>query len=540
MAGARFKREEPVEVVELPEQVGPTWSDQQLAIFDWFQRSMPNAPENLVVIARAGTGKTTTIVEGVNRAPEDFILVCAFNKKIADTLTQRCTKAEARTLHSLGMLFIRRAWPKIQVAKYGGTVRSKWLTDQAQVIRRGADGRETLQRGSMAPRQVHTIVTDLHTKARDMGTEPTFDAISALADEFNFVVDNGWGQFDQDFVVYAAISAIEHAAKHEPKADIGIDFADMIFLPRAWNLITADYQLVVVDEGQDMTVAQLDMAQRACSGRMCIVGDNRQAIYRFRGADSGSLGRLKRELDAVELGLNTTYRCAQSIVRRAQGLVPDIYAAETNPEGIVDVAGYTTLIDEVKAGDFVLSRINAPLVSLTLRLIRQGKRARMAGRDIGGAVKTIMEKLCGTNANTSVEDMLLKLEAWERKMVQRYANSGKLDLVDKTRDQADTIRALSEDTDETTVAGLIRTLAWLFEKEDEMDPSTTIICSSVHKAKGLEAERVFVLMESFYRRPGSEEDDEEKNIEYVAVTRAKSHLTQVYDVPSLTKKRVER
>jgi superfamily I DNA/RNA helicase len=151
-----------------------------------------------------------------------------------------------------------------------------------------------------------------------------------------------------------------------------------------------------------------------------------------------------------------------------------------------------------------------------------------------------MEKLCGTNANTSVEDMLLKLEAWERKMVQRYANSGKLDLVDKTRDQADTIRALSEDTDETTVAGLIRTLAWLFEKEDEMDPSTTIICSSVHKAKGLEAERVFVLMESFYRRPGSEEDDEEKNIEYVAVTRAKSHLTQVYDVPSLTKKRVER
>jgi DNA helicase-2/ATP-dependent DNA helicase PcrA len=63
----------------------------------------------------------------------------------------------------------------------------------------------------------------------------------------------------------------------------------MIYLPLAWNLTAKDYQLVVVDEAQDMTAAQLEIAQRVCNGRICVVGDDRQAIYGFRGATAVQL-----------------------------------------------------------------------------------------------------------------------------------------------------------------------------------------------------------------------------------------------------------
>ena len=87
--------------------------------------------------------------------------------------------------------------------------------------------------------------------------------------------------------------------------------------------------------------------------RITVVGDNRQAIFGFRGADSNSLDRLKQELNADELGLTRTYRCGKVIVERAQGFVPDLEADENNPDGeivevntskIVDMAGPNTKI----------------------------------------------------------------------------------------------------------------------------------------------------------------------------------------------------
>jgi len=87
-----------------------------------------------------------------------------------------------------------------------------------------------------------------------------------------------------------------------------IDFADMIFLPLVHRWVRPWFDLVVLDEAQDWTRAMLQLVRGCCrrDGRICIVGDDRQAIYAFRGADSSSLDRLKAELKAAELGLKTT------------------------------------------------------------------------------------------------------------------------------------------------------------------------------------------------------------------------------------------
>lgn len=77
------------------------WSDQQESIFEWFQ----SGRGNLVVRARAGTGKTTTIIEGIKRARERNILLAAFNKSI-ELAAKLGSAGRAKTLHGLVM----RVW----------------------------------------------------------------------------------------------------------------------------------------------------------------------------------------------------------------------------------------------------------------------------------------------------------------------------------------------------------------------------------------------------------------------------------------------
>jgi DNA helicase-2/ATP-dependent DNA helicase PcrA len=306
-----------------------------------------------------------------------------------------------------------------------------------------------------------------------------------------------------------------------PSYDVGIDYADMIYLPLAWDLTSRDYQLVVVDEAQDMTAAQLEIAERMCEGRICVVGDDRQAIYGFRGADSNSLNRLKAKLGALELPLNTTYRCGTAIVAHAQRLVPDIQAGPDNPAGIVDACTPAELITLVRPGDFVLSRLNAPLVSITLRLLRNGVRATMAGRDIGSGVVAILKKLKVTD-HTPLSSVQSLVEAWERKTIAKLAAYGQTEDMDRIRDQADVLYAFIMDAD--TTKEMFNKLDTLFTNVDGEPTAGAVLCSSVHKAKGLEAGHVYVLMDTLYRRGRTQE---EMNVEYVAVTRAKAHLTLV-------------
>lgn len=501
------------EVVEVP-QPPRVWSAQQAEIFHWFEvpflYSEPPNPGHLVVRARAGTGKTTTIIEGVQRAPELRILVAAFNKKIAVELSTRIQsdKVEAMTLHSLGYKAIQRQWPGMRSIDRPKVKRSDWLTQQVA--------------GAMLPKPIQRLISELHTKVREMvPLKPTMADVMSIALQFNLLPDQGWGQYNDTFVVNAAMSAVRYAASEEPRYDIGIDFADMIFLPLAWDLLTPDYDLVVIDEAQDMTGAQLLMAQRVCAGRICVVGDDKQAIYGFRGADSGSLDRLKKELAAAELPLHTTYRCGKSIVVHANRLVADIVAGPDNHEGLLDYLNEDQqVLEQVGPGDFVLSRLNAPLVGLTLKLLAQGKRARMSGRDIGKQITSVLWSLKAEYCR-SLPELATKVKAWRSKMVTKAANFGDLEAVDRIHDQADVIESLIMAS--SGPKDLLAKVAFLFQDTDDMEKDT-IVLSSVHKAKGLEANRVFVLQDTFYRRGRSQE---EMNIEYVAVTRAKHHLTLV-------------
>ena len=498
-----------------------TWSDKQNAIFSFAVKE----ESNLVVVARAGTGKTTTIVEMVIRYatahPSARILVCAFNKSIATELQNRFTKAgvlnvECKTLHALGLKCVSAFWRGLRVDF--GSGRADALTSKVC--------------GNRVPDTVQRVISKLVTKGREICPHATEGSqLMDLAFQFECVPDEQWASmgYDVEFVCQKAVEAMEVAATDKNLAQQhGIDGADMIFLPVRNGWMMKLYDRVVVDEAQDMTVSQLELAQGSCKGYMAVVGDNRQAIYGFRGADSDSLSRLKAELNAAELPLNITYRCGKAIVREAQRLVPDFEAGPDNAEGEVLELAEAKLVETAAHGDFILSRKNAPLVRIAMSLLRSGKRARVAGRDIGAGLKAIVRKLAKGAAAQSIPAFLEKVTIWEEREIARLEAqlvSKKLkaatiqNKIDLVRDQAEMLAELAQN------AISVRDFEGRIDALFSDDQSEGIIyCSSVHRAKGLEADRVFVLRGTLYCGPDARE---EANIEYVAITRAKNTLVWV-------------
>lgn len=481
------------------------WSAQQEEIFNWFGNPQVGPGEqNLVVTARAGTGKTTTICEGVNRAPEATIALTAFNKRIADELQKKLTHGTARatTLHSLGFGCVGKFWERIRVEAKRG-LRAETLT--AKVC------------AATAPDSIKRLITQLHSKAREMNPHAkTLGDLTDIIEQFSLIPDAEYAAvgFDITFVEKKALDAMQLAAETKP-VDTGIDFADMIFLPVRNRWLIPSVDLVVVDEAQDMTMAQLEIAQGICKGRICVVGDDRQAIYGFRGADSGALGRLKKELRAKELGLTITRRCPKRIVALAAEIVPDFEAAPEAPEGEILRITEEQLVPMAGPGDFILSRLNAPLVSHAMKLLRAGKRTCVAGRDIGAGLKSLVRKLKGR----SIPDFLSKVAAWEEREVARLKSAKKEDRIEAITDQAEMLVSLTDGA--KSVDALIDRIDGLFT-DDGLGALGVITCSSVHRSKGLEADRVFILEHTL-----RDDSLEEMNIRYVAITRTKRTLVWV-------------
>lgn len=484
------------------------WSDQQNDIFEWFR----SGQGNLVVRARAGTGKTTTILEGVNHAPERKTLIAAFNRNIATELERRVSNpdVDVKTLHGIGLRFVKRRWKGVQVDTEG---------ERARRLARQACADDDV------PHSVVTLVAKLASKGKAMcplAVNPG-DLID-LAYAFDCEPDDECAQegYTVGWVAERAIEAMRLATEKDGQ----IDFDDMLFVPVRNRWIRPWFDLVVIDEAQDMSAVQLTLAMGASRGRIAVVGDDRQAIYGFRGADSGSIDRLKRELRATELGLTVTYRCPRKVVELAAKIVPDYTAAPSAPDGIVSGLGFENMIERVTEDDFILSRANAPLVTTCLRLLQDGKRAKIQGRDIGAGLRKIIGKLVRGRARGSMPTFLERLADWKQREVARVLASKAASAearAEQICDQAETLRALSEGL--SSISELEARIDELFTDSG----GARVVCSSVHRAKGLEADRVFVLNGTFFH---GNKNPEENNLKYVAFTRSRRELWLVSGMPT--------
>lgn len=485
------------------------WSNEQSGILDWFS----GGAGNLVVRARAGTGKTTVLLEGVGRAPERKILLAAFNKSIAEELQRRVRgPAQVKTLHALGYSIITKTWGRVTMDKDRG----KRLAEKVAQKRYGRDvPYQVINNAARLAGMVKGIDPDAHIEdiadIAEMGDyEPTETTNSRSSKIWTI-----------QHVVEIAADALDMAVLN----DGTIDFDDMVYIPVRMRWKNPTYQLVCVDECQDMSASQITLALSVAmpNARIVVVGDDRQAIYGWRGADSGSVDRLKIELKAGELPMTITRRCPKKVVALAAKIVPDFKAAPGAPEGSVKYCGVDAMLLGTGPGDFVLSRKNAPLFSACISMLKTGKKALIRGRDIGQGLLLTVKGLKAT----SMTELYERLHAWEEREVAKAARNPKTaeNKVEQVREKAELIRILGDGCD--MIPHLVARLENLFTD----DGTGSVICSSVHRAKGLEADRVYVMMDTMFypRDTTTPQAREEENIRYVGFTRAKRELVLVAD-----------
>lgn len=482
--------------VSLVTEVETNWSGEQQNIFEWFK----SGTGHLLVRARAGTGKTTTIKHAFTFAPEAQMLYAVFNKKNQREASEKITdtRVDVKTLHAVGFRAISEVWRNSKPDDNVEFDRIKELC------------------GDSLPDDVIGAMVKLVGFTKNLTINPTLDDVIDIADERDIECEGFEGEWPVSRLAEVTLAVLELSRARDSQSRIS--FNDMVWLPVAMKWVRPHYDLVCVDECQDMNLPQLEMAKMSVKdgGRICVVGDDRQAIYGFRGAQSNGLDLMKQELCAKEMSLTITYRCPSLVVALANEYVPDYVAAPGCQAGIVDYICENDFTSQVKVGDVMLSRVNAPLMILCLSLLRKGIPARIEGRDIGKLLIGLVRKMKAK----SVPDFLKRVENWEAKQIKRTVGrknaEGKIALI---QDQSQTLIAIAEGL--SSVAEIETRINSLFE-DSERTTKPAVIFSSVHKAKGLEFDRVFILRNTFLRK--GRVSREEENIYYVAITRSKRHL----------------
>lgn len=454
-----------------------------------------------VVQARAGSGKTTTIMGALASVPAGLTIgLFAFNKSIAAELARRAPKGvEVKTLHAHGFAACRRAFRNVRVED-----------NKSRMICYELFG-EPEQNETDPIRTRFREISDVVAKAKDtlvaMGDH---DALDALIDAFQ--IDAPEDEETRLEFVRACMRVLVRSAE----LTAVVDFSDMCWLPVVLGLRVWAYDRVFVDETQDLSPAQIELLLMTVKkgGRICAVGDDRQAIYAFRGADVRTMPNLIARLNATVLPLSVTYRCSRAVVALARQEVSDLTAADGAPEGSV-TGGYKAdgLLKGARPGDMVISRTNAPLLGLCLKLLASGVRATVKGRDVASGLIALIKR---SRAKT-----IPQLETWIAEWHAREA--ARLERRDRPTTDVDDKRACIEALTEglATVAELIARIEGLFSESDGDADRVTL--GTTHKLKGLEADRVWMLEDTYRRAQGGEE----ANCWYVAVTRAKTDLRMV-------------
>lgn len=492
------------------------YSKYQKDIFDYIEHGQGH----LVVEAAAGSGKTFTLIKCLELIPNDKrILLTAFNKNIVNELKKKAKEfpnVECKTLHGLGMLMVMKnvdeMSPVPEIFKYS----SQFYSNPS----------------------AYTKINLFRLKKHDRKTY--MDNVKKYVDFARYFLCQTPKDLDEIEKVYEIETVADEKEVAMKLLEWGktnlktMDYTDMIWLPNVLNLkpIGLQYDYIMVDECQDMNKAERELVLKCfkMGTRMVSVGDENQLIYQFSGSDKDSLNTLKNLPNTKCLPLSISYRCADSIVEYAQRIVPSIEKNDDHRAGNVleDVP-----LEDVKDGDMVLCRTNAPLVDLYNRYLKLGKKSYIVGKDIGSNMKTIIESMNMTEVNWgNIEKDGLFIRLYDdlfetRNKIMAESNVSKEDAINSRQfqDKLDMINAIG------AMANGINSVDELLGKIDVVFPKKVqkegIKLSTIHKSKGLECENVYIACKSLMPSKNATtkwEKRQERNLMYVAYTRAKNKL----------------
>ncbi len=425
------------------------------------------------------------------------------------------------------------------------------------------------------------------------------------------------------------------------KSADAMDFDDMIVntvrLLKSDSEVLAYYtdkfKYVMVDEYQDTNHAQYVLVSLLASGfnNLCVVGDDDQSIYRFRGATVENILNFEDEYRGAKvIRLEQNYRSTSNILDAANAVISnnvgrkgkelwtdngvgdkiEVYTAEDERGEARFVA--QKILESVREGasfsdNAVLYRMNAQSGSLENVFLRSGISYRVIGgmkffdrkeikdviaymqlinnnsddlrlrriinepkRGIGpttvnnaaaiaaelgvpiievlrradefdginraaGKLKSfceLIDTLTEFSEENSISDLyteILEQTGYRTSLTVNEEDSERLEYLDEF---ATTIAQYEEDTEEPTLSEFLEQLALVSDIDSLNSDDDKVVLMTVHSAKGLEFNNVYLIgmeegifpgNQSIYSGP--EEIEEERRLAYVAITRAKKHLT---------------
>ena len=465
------------------------WSIFQQNIFSFVRDGAGNA----IVEAVAGSGKTSTIVEGM-QSVDGYSIFLAFNKSIAEELKSR--GVNARTFHSLTYSPVLRA----------RNARAVTADKISKIIDEKMAGEEIALYGAIARKLV------------GLAKQAGFGCLVVESEaEWLAMVEHHALELDNEAAdMQTAIRMASSLLRWSNESPL-VDFDDLLYFAVKDGITLPKFDFVFVDEAQDTNAIQRAILRKIMGkeSRIVAVGDPAQAIYGFRGADSNSLNLIAEEFNCTRLPLSITYRCPTSVVEYAQQWVKNIQAAPGAKAGEVRTINDWKPAD-FKAGDLVVCRKTAPLIALAYALIRERKPVQVLGREIGQGLKALVKRLQAKD----IEELETKLEAFRLREVEKAIAKKDEAKAEQIEDKCASILCLIEGA--ATVADVNRAIDDLFA-----DKAGAVTLATIHKAKGLEAARVWWLDRSqcpakWARQPWQQE--QEVNLCYVAATRAKQAL----------------
>jgi superfamily I DNA/RNA helicase len=474
------------------------WSNYQNAFFNF----VTNGKGNGILEAVAGSGKTTTIIEAMKRAKTNSSIFLAFNKSIQMELSKR--GVNARTFHSLCFFPVKNTFHS-----------ESDLDKLPKLCKETFIGFDFEMYGGFAMKLVSLA------KQHGIGAglmEDTYTNWDTLIDHYGLTLNSEQAKMS-DAVPLARELFHESISRTRT-----YDFDDMLYLAVKHGISLPKFDLVFVDEAQDTNAIQRAIIKKILKprGRVMAVGDRAQAIYGFRGADSDSMEILQREFRMTSFPLSISYRCPKNVVNHAKTWVPTIESHKGAIDGIVQDLEKDWENELFKANNLIVCRKTAPLIKVAFSLFREQIPVTVLGRDIGNNLKALMNKMKAKDLG----DLYRKLDKHKEKELEKclvMPNSARKQL--EITDKVDSLLCLiaTLDWDKDTIEGLSRIIDKLFD-----DKANAILLSTIHKAKGLEADVVFWLNHAdnkhFSYLTQAWQLQQEANLCYVATTRAKKEL----------------
>lgn len=486
----------------------------QQAVYDFCL----NGTGNAVISAVAGSGKSTTIVNALNVIPSNMTKVfLAFNKAIVEELQKKVTapNTKVQTLHSAGFSAMMKTYnSKLDTYKYKNFLKDS-LYLLSSTISVDTPNDEVICFKGRVLQLLDLSRAGLLTKVEEIEDCAAAHDIDLSGDEANVV-----------------LKLMEWGIKEVRK----IDFTDMIWITVVKNLRVQTYDWVMIDECQDLSPMQNKLFQMMIepkNGRFIAVGDRAQSIQYFAGAGNDSFDNIASLPNTIELPLSICYRCPKSVVRKAQEFVPEIEAFEGKDEGVVE-----TVYDlkKAQAGDMVLSRVTSELVKCCMKYIRAGIPAYVKGQDIGAGLKSLIKR---SKKNEIIDlfeflqDELYKVQTSTAKRLNISMEEAKDDKrYIAFQDKINTLSVIAFDCEDT--GAMVKKINVLFKDSDK-----GICFSTIHKSKGLEADNVFIIALNKWPLQRAMKNPiqavQERNLQYVSITRAKKALYFVAEETSKIK-----